>query len=257
MMVETQVKNQRVLEVYESFVKHLKNFLDEQQLNHEEYSNFVKWADRLGRSGEVPLFLDVFVETHVLESKYKDAPGTQPSLLGPYFVEGSQLLEQKPFVIPQRPDEAGDKLIFRGNVTSVDGKPLANTKVEWWQDDNDGLYSNFDSPAPAFNLRGHFYTDENGDFEVHSIVPIPYQIPTNGPTGEFVRAAGYHAYRPAHIHMMFIQEGYETLITQVFFEGDQWLETDVAKGVRSSLLTKLHQVGDHKEASLDFVLRPL
>ncbi|AQQ54646.1 dioxygenase family protein [Planococcus lenghuensis] len=254
-MTETVTKNERVAKAYEGFVKHMKNFLDEQQFNHEEYTNFVKWADRLGRSGEIPLFLDVFVETYVLESKYKGLPGTEPSLLGPYYDEGSPLIEGATKVMPQRPDEPGDKLVFRGNVSSVDG-PLANTKVEWWQDDAEGLYSNYDSPAPAFNLRGQFYTDDNGDFEVQSIVPIPYQIPTDGPTGEFTFAAGYHAYRPAHIHIKFEHEGHETLITQVFFEGDKWLETDVASGVRSSLLTKLEDKGDHKEASLNFIMRP-
>ena len=253
-MTEKTVVNERVLGAYEGFVKHLKNFLDEQQFNHEEYTKFVEWADRLGRSGEIPLFLDVFVETHVLESKYKNSPGTEPSLLGPYYEEGAPVLEESPFVMPQREDEPGDKLTFRGNVSSING-PLAKTKVEWWQDDADGLYSNYDSTAPDFNLRGQFHTDENGDFEVHSIVPIPYQIPTSGPTGEFTFAAGYHAYRPAHIHIKFEHEGHETLITQVFFEGDEGLETDVAGGVRSSLLTKLEDHGDHKEASLNFVMR--
>ena len=41
----------------------------------------------------------------------------------------------------------------------------------------------------------------------------------------------------------------------MFFEGDEWLETDVAGGVRSSLTTKLIDKGDHKEASLNFVMR--
>ena len=40
-MTEVATKNPRVLEAYEGFVKHLKNFLDEQQFNHEEYTNFV------------------------------------------------------------------------------------------------------------------------------------------------------------------------------------------------------------------------
>ncbi|KIL80276.1 dioxygenase [Bacillus badius] len=254
-MIESIVKNKRVTEIYASFVKHMKNFLDEQQINHEEYTNFVKWANRLGTSGEVPLFLDVFIETYVLEAKYKGLPGTEPSLLGPYFVEGTPLLKEQPFVLPQRPDEKGEKLVFRGTVSSVNGQPLPQTRVEWWQDDADGFYSNFDSDAPDYNLRGHFYTDENGRFEVHSIVPVPYQIPTNGPTGEFVKAAGYHPYRPAHLHMKFEKEGHEPLITQVFFEGDEWLDTDVANGVRTSLLTKLVDKGGHKEASLDFVMR--
>ena len=246
--------NPRILNAYEGFVKHLKNFLDEQQFNHEEYTNFVDWADRLGKSGEIPLFLDVFVETYILEAKYKDAPGTQPSLLGPYYEEDSPFLKGSSVVIPQRPDEPGDKLKFTGNVSSVNG-PLGKVKVDWWQDDADGLYSNYDSTAPDFNLRGQFFTDENGDFEVEAIVPIAYQIPTSGPTGEFTFGAGYHPNRPAHIHIMFEHEGHEKLITQVFFEGDEWLESDVAGGVRSSLTTELIDKGDHKEASLNFVMR--
>ncbi|HDR8072458.1 TPA: catechol 1,2-dioxygenase [Bacillus cereus] len=235
----------------------MKNFLNEQKFSYEEYSNFVQWANRLGKSGELPLFLDVFIETYVLEAKYKDTAGTEPSLLGPYFIEGTKLLEGSPFIIPQRPDEAGDKLVFYGNVTSVNGHGLTNTKVEWWQNDNEGLYSNFESSAPDYNLRGHFFTGENGDFEVHSIVPTPYQILPDGPIGEFVRAAGFNPYRPAHIHLKFEKEGYETLITQVFFKGDKWLETDVAKGVRTSLITELKPVNNHKEASLDFVMRTI
>ncbi len=35
-MTKVDVKNARVLEAYEGFVKHLKAFLDEQQFNHEE-----------------------------------------------------------------------------------------------------------------------------------------------------------------------------------------------------------------------------
>ena len=83
-------------------------------------------------------------------------------------------------VLPMREDEAGDPLIFHGKVSSTNGEILAGATVEWWQDDADGLYSNFDSPAPAFNLRGQFKTDENGQFTTRAIVPIPYQIPTSG-----------------------------------------------------------------------------
>ncbi|WP_085524510.1 dioxygenase family protein [Tuberibacillus sp. Marseille-P3662] len=257
---QAKKKNQRVEEVFDLFIKHMKSFLQEAKLNHEEYTNFVDWADRLGKKGELPLYADVFLETHVLQAMYSKMPGTQPSLLGPYFVEGSPLVESEPgqpLVLPKRPDEPGEVLYFKGNVSNIDGQPLANTHVEMWHNDNSAKYSNFDSDAPDFNLRGHFYTDENGDFEVKTIVPIPYSIPTDGPTGEFLEYMDQHSMRPAHLHIMFQAEGHETLITQVFFEGDEWLETDVAEGVRDELLTKLEDKGDHKEASLDFVMRPL
>lgn len=251
-------KNERVEEVFNLFISHMQEFLEKAQLNHEEYTNFVKWADRLGRAGELPLFADVFFETHVLQAMYSDLPGTQPSLLGPYYLEGSPLIEKvpgQPYVLTQRQDEPGDVFFFKGNVRSIDGNPLANVKVEMWHNDNSAKYSGFDSDAPKYNLRGHFFTDENGDFEVKTIVPLPYPIPTNGPTGEFLEYMDQHPMRPAHLHIMFEAEGHETLITQVFFEGDEWLESDVAEGVRPDLMTKLEDKGDHKFASLDFVMR--
>ncbi|SDI28704.1 catechol 1,2-dioxygenase [Alteribacillus persepolensis] len=258
--MEKQVtkKNERVEEVFNLFIKHVQAFLKEAELNHQEYTNFVHWADRLGRSGELPLYADVFLETHVLKAMYTDMPGTQPSLLGPYFIDGSPRLEAdpgEPFVLTQRPDEEGEVLYFKGNVSSVDGRKLGNTRVEMWQNDAGGKYSAFDSDAPRYNLRGHFYTDENGNFEVKTFVPVPYSIPDQGPTGEFLEYMDQHPMRPAHLHLMFETEGHETLITQVFFEGDKWLETDVAEGVREELVTKLEDNGSHKEASLNFVMR--
>ncbi|GIN19540.1 MAG TPA: catechol 1,2-dioxygenase [Bacillus bacterium] len=252
-------RNERVEEVFHLFIKHIQNFLKEAKLNHEEYTNFVNWADRLGKKGELPLYADVFLETHVLRAMYTDKPGTQPSLLGPYFIEGSPLVESRPgepLVLTQRPDEAGEVLYFKGSVSNTDGMPLGNIRVEMWQNDNTGKYSAFDSDAPRYNLRGHFDTDENGNFEVKTIVPLPYSIPTDGPTGEFLEYMDQHPMRPAHLHLMFEAEGHETLITQVFFEGDEWLETDVADGVRTELLTTLEDKDDHKEASLNFFMRP-
>jgi|SRR5690625_2316731 len=251
-------KNARVEEVYNLFVKHMKSFLEEANLNHEEYTNFVLWADRLGRAGELPLFADVFFESHVLRAMYTDKPGTQPSLLGPYFIEGAPLIERepgKPIELTQRPDEEGELFYFKGNVSNIDGKALKDVRIEMWQNDSSGKYSAFDSDAPRYNLRGHFYTDENGDFEVKTIVPLPYSIPDQGPTGEFLQYMDQHSMRPAHLHFMFEAEGHESLITQVFFEGDEWLETDVADGVRLDLLTMLEDKGTHKESSLDFVMR--
>lgn len=257
MVKQSTKKNARVEEVYNLFIKHIQAFLQEANLNHEEYTNFVEWADRLGRTGELPLYADVFFESHVLRAMYTEKPGTQPSLLGPYFIEGSPELEKKDGVLEltQRPDEAGEVMYFSGNVSNTDGKPLAKARVEMWQNDASSKYSAFDSDAPKYNFRGHFFTDENGDFEVKTIVPLAYSIPTEGPTGEFLEYMDQHSMRPAHLHLMFEAEGHETLITQVFFEGDEWLETDVADGVRLDLMTTIEEKDGHKVSSLDFVLR--
>ncbi|MCC4722877.1 catechol 1,2-dioxygenase [Salinicoccus sp. RF5] len=251
-------KNERVEEVFDLFIKHMQAFLEEAKLNHEEYTNFVNWADRLGKSGELPLYADVFLETHVLQAMYTELPGTQPSLLGPYYVDDAPFVEADEegiIDLPKRENEPGDVLYFSGTVKSVEGEPLANAEVDYWQNDNSAKYSNFDSDAPDYNLRGRFKTDENGKFTVKTIQAVPYPIPDQGPTGEFLGYMEQHPMRPAHLHIMFKAPGHETLITQVFFEGDEWMETDVAEGVRDELITQLQEKDGYKEAQLEFVMR--
>ena len=40
--------------------------------------------------------------------------------------------------------------------------------------------------------------------------------------------------RPAHVHFKVTAEGYQTLITHVFVEGDEYLDSDAVFGVRSA-----------------------
>jgi protocatechuate 3,4-dioxygenase beta subunit len=46
--------------------------------------------------------------------------------------------------------------------------------------------------------------------------------------GELLRAQHRHPYRPAHLHFLGLKPGYQTLITQVFVDDDEHLESDVA-----------------------------
>lgn len=253
-------QNQRVVQIFEGLIEKTKELLAEQKVTHDEYREFSLWLDRLGRAGEIPLFLDVFFETHVLQGMYKDLPGTEPSLLGPFYIENSPVLQQ-PYVLPMRDNEPGDVLIFSGTLKGTDGKPIPNAMVELWHCDANGDYSHFVEGVPLYNLRGQFQTDEEGRFEVQTRVPVPYKIPDQGPTGEFLGFIDHHAYRPAHLHFRIEPKGYEKLITQGFFEGDPWIETDVAEGVRESLITKLTKVEEKNgravcRGSMHFELRP-
>jgi hydroxyquinol 1,2-dioxygenase len=49
-------------------------------------------------------------------------------------------------------------------------------------------------------------------------------------------ALGRHPWRPAHLHFMISAPGYERLITHVFRDGDQYLDSDAVFGVRQSLI---------------------
>ena len=254
--------NQKIIDVYNGLVTKFKELISEHELDHDDYQALVDWTDALGKAGEVPLFMDVFFETHALQEMYKNIEGTEPTILGPYYLEDSAQLEH-PFILPQRPDEPGDVFFFSGTVSDVEGNPLANTTVDMWQADESGEYAGFAEGIPAGNLRGIFQTDAKGYFEVQTVIPGDYSIPTNGPTGQFLKWIDSHPIRPAHLHFLFKPENGDTLISQVFFEGNKYLEDDVAKGVRGTLITKLtkHEGAekgldeDFYRAHLDFVLR--
>jgi len=79
-------------------------------------------------------------------------------------------------------------------------------------------------------------------------------------------ATGRHPMRPAHIHFMLTHPGYKRLITHVFVEGDEYLDSDAVFGVKDSLVVpfvlnedmekvaKYEFPGPFYEAEFDFVL---
>ena len=67
-------------------------------------------------------------------------------------------------------------------------------------------------------------------------MPNFYPIPDDGPVGDMLKATKRHPYRPAHIHFMIGHEGYETLVTHLFIEGDPYLDSDAVFGVKQSLI---------------------
>lgn len=254
--------NQKVVDVYNGMVVKFKELIREHELDHNDYHALVNWLDELGKAGEIPLFMDVFFETHALQEMYKNVEGTEPTILGPFYLENAKEIPNKG-VMPMREDEEGDVFFFSGTVTDVEGNPLANTKVDIWQADANGEYSGFAEGIPADNLRAVLFTDENGKFEVQTIVPGDYSIPTGGPTGKFLNWIDSHPFRPAHLHLLFKPQNGDNLISQVFFEGNQYLDNDVANGVRGTLITKLEKhdgadkglATDYYTAHLDFKLR--
>ena len=86
------------------------------------------------------------------------------------------------------------------------------------------------------NLRGKFVTDGEGHFSFRSVKPAGYPIPIDGPVGDLVRATGRHNFRPAHLHFLIFKEGFKTLISQIYVNDDEKLETDVQFGVTRALV---------------------
>jgi catechol 1,2-dioxygenase len=223
---------------------------------YAEYQAAKQWLIDVGESGEWPLFLDVFVE-HVVEDVVNSGrQGSKGSIEGPYYLSGQAQLPAE-CTLPMRTDEKGDPLVLTGQVRAVDGTPLAGATVDIWLADDDGYYSGFAPGIPDGNLRGVVTADGEGRFAIRAIRPAPYEIPKDGPTGALIRAAGWHAWRPAHVHVMVSAPGHQTLTTQLYFAGGDFLDSDVAQATKPELVLDPQGGPDGVLVSeYDFVLDP-
>jgi protocatechuate 3,4-dioxygenase beta subunit len=137
-----------------------------------------------------------------------------------------------------------------------------------WQSDAEGFYDLQMPDVDGTALRGVFHTDVEGKYIFRTIKPAPYPIPNDGPVGEMLATMGRHPYRPAHIHFIISAEGYKPVTTELFVEGDPYLDSDAVFGVRESLVVPFVRNDSKYEAArlglpvpfylveYDFVLEP-
>ncbi|ABK75652.1 catechol 1,2-dioxygenase [Mycolicibacterium smegmatis] len=225
------------------------------KVTYEEYNALKAWLINVGEDGEWPLFLDVWVEHVVEEVATAHRHGNKGSIEGPYYVPDSPELGADA-TMPVRPGEAGTPLVWEGTITSTDGRPLAG-KVELWHADSEGFYSQFAPGIPEWNLRGTISTGDDGAFRITTMRPAPYQIPTDGSCGKLIAAAGWHAWRPAHLHVKVSAPGHELLTAQLYFPGDPHNGDDIATAVKPELMLDPQPQPDGSEkVRYDFVLDP-
>ena len=248
------VSPERISGVVSSLLAGIHETIRSESVTYDEFQAAKQHLIEVGEGGEWPLLLDVFVE-HVVEDVASRAQdGTKGSILGPYYLPGAARLDS-PATLPARPDEKGTVLVFSGQVRDTDGNPLPGAEVDIWQADEQGYYSGFAPHLPDGNLRGVVVADAGGRFEIRTIEPAPYQIPTDGPTGKLIEAADWHPWRPAHLHLLVSAPGMRTITTQLYFRGGEWLDSDVATATKPELILDPVDAGDGTHAvEYDFVL---
>lgn len=249
--------NTRLQLIVTEVLDSLLGIIRKHQVTWDEYRAATVWLTEAGRQGfEIPLMLDVFLSQTVDDVDFGAQGGTESNVEGPFYVPDAQLLE-RPYVLPQRDDEPGERLLFSGTVRSTDGSPLAGALVDVWQASAAGEYSNFHPSIPEGNLRGRFTADGAGQFEFETIVPPFYGIPDTGATAQLLEALGRHLFRPGHIHFKVSHPACRTLTTQIYFEGDPYIDSDVVGAVKDSLVIGLVRNGEAEtRCSYDFVLVP-
>ena len=227
----------------------------EEKVTYDEYNALKAWLIQVGEDGEWPLFLDVWVEHSVEQVANENREGTKGSIEGPYYIPDAPKLES-PATLPMRDDEEGTPLLFQGRVTDLAGTPLPGATVEIWHADDLGFYSQFAPGLPEWNLRATVIADENGEYRIHTMQPAPYQIPTDGSCGKLIAAAGWHAWRPAHLHLKISAPGHQMVTSQLYFKGDEHVGDDIASAVKPELILDPTPKadGNGREVTYNFVL---
>lgn len=247
---------ERVAAIVTAVLQGVHRAIEEHDVSYPEFQAAKAWLMSVGEGGEWPLFMDVFVEHAVEAQVARSHQGTKGSILGPYYLPDQVRLDAT-CELPRRADEQGTPLVLEGQVRDVDGTPIPGSEVDIWQADADGYYSGFAPHLPEGNLRGVVVTDQEGRFAISTVQPAPYQIPTDGPTGQLIEVAGWHPWRPAHLHIQVRAEGHRPVTTQLYFAGGDWLDSDVAEATKPELVIDPQEDGTGvRRSTYDFELEP-
>jgi catechol 1,2-dioxygenase len=120
--------------------------------------------------------------------------------------------------------EKGEFVELLGKIKHQDcTTPYKNAKIELWHCGADGVYDNSTS---EFRYRGTTFSDEKGNYSFQTILPVSYD-------------AGGGQIRPAHFHMMITAEGYQPLVTQLYFNGDPHIKEDAYANSEAAVRRRL------------------
>jgi len=265
-------KDARTKEILTSLVRHLHAFIREVNLTEAEWLAGIQFLTATGqmcddKRQEFILLSDTLGATTMKDIvNNRKPPGmTEYTILGPFHRTDAPEL---PPGSNMAGDISGEPVVVRGRVLSPDGTPIPHAMLDVWQSDAEGHYDLQMSDLEGTALRAIFHTDGEGRFVFRTIKPSFYPIPYDGPVGQMLIATGRHPYRPAHIHFIVSADGYRSVTTELFAEGDPYLDSDAVFGVRGSLIVPFARHESADEAArlkvsapfytvdYDFVLEP-
>jgi hydroxyquinol 1,2-dioxygenase len=263
----------RTAEVMSALVRHLHAFAREVRLSEPEWMAAMRWLTETGRISdekreEFILASDVLgLSMLVVQMNHTfDAKATPATVLGPFHIDGSP---EKEFGGDMSDGLPGTPLYVTGSVRGLDGSPVAGAILDVWQADEEGAYESQIAGIDEARLRAKYATRADGSYCLRTIAPKGYSIPMDGPVGALIGATDISHFRPAHVHFLINAAGYEPLITHLFQEGAQYLDSDVVFGTKQELVVAFEprdpgptpdggeSAGPWLEARYDFVLQPV
>ena len=228
----------RMGEVMALLVKHLHAFVAESKLTKEEWMHGLTFLTAAAditteERNEFSLLSDVLGISSMVDVVSQPVGGTSSSVLGPFHNHDSHL---QPNGVDLTNGQAGERTWLYGRVVDVNGQPVANAELDFWQNADNGLYPAQDPAQDPHNLRCKIHCEADGSFELLTIRPHPYTVPTDGPVGAMLAAANRNIWRPAHYHVIVSAPGYVGLVTELFPAGSAYIDNDTVFGVREGLI---------------------
>jgi hydroxyquinol 1,2-dioxygenase len=261
----------RTAELLTALVRHLHDFAREVRLTEAEWMAAIQWLTRTGQISnekreEFILTSDVLgLSMLVVQMNHRLDPAATPAtVLGPFHIEGSPELD---FGADMSEGLPGTPLYLQGTVRDLEGNPVAGAVLDVWQADTDGAYESQIPDIDEARLRAKYTTREDGSYCVRTVAPLGYSIPMDGPVGDLISQTEISHFRPAHVHFLINVPGYEPLITHLFQEGADYLDSDVVFGTKQELVVAFEprepgttpdggkSAGPWSEAHYDFVLQ--
>lgn len=231
----------------QALIAHLHSFAKEVKLTHDEWRGALAFLHRVGdmssdSRSEFSLLSDVVGLSSLVDLLASSPDATPGSVLGPFHTVGSPWFDNPAQLIQ---GNSGRPVVLRGRVLDTEGQALSSATVDFWQNADNGMYWQMDDAQPTDNLRCQLKVDAQGCFEIVTIQPTPYQIPTDGPVWfDLVKPAARGSWRPAHFHLIVTAPEHRTLVTELFEQDDPYLDVDAVFGVRKALIASYREISD-------------
>ena len=228
----------RLAEVMALLVKHLHAFVSESNLSKAEWLKGLEFLTAAAQitdheRNEFSLFSDIMGISSMVDVVSQPPGGTPSSVLGPFHNHDSQI---QPNGCDLTRGQPGERVWLHGRVLDVHQKPIPNAQIDFWQNADNGLYPAQDAAQDPQNLRCKIHCDAQGVFNLLTIRPHPYTVPTDGPVGALLAASNRGIWRPAHFHIIVSAPGYVGLVTELFPSGSAYIDNDTVFGVRPGLI---------------------
>ena len=243
-------RSDRFEEVVRSLVGHLHAFASEVELTEEEWFAGIDFLTRTGhitddKRQEFILLSDVLGLSMLVVglNHARHADATPSTVFGPFFVDGSPRFAERRRHRQRRPgralpgtgtDPVGDRRAASRARGSRSGRPTTTASTT-------SSTTASTSPAGAAIWPPSPTAASGSGRSSRSTT----RSPPTARSASCSAAANRSPMRPAHVHFMVSADGYETVTTHVFADGDPYLDSDAVFGVKSELIAPVvrHEPG--------------